>query len=165
MDLAAFRAHLQMTAPPAPESRLREFETSLGCALPDDYRAFLAATNGGYCGGSLWFHGPTPDGSPADAGVHHVGGFRKENYLSLTTARALYGPRIPRELLWIMDDPLGNAICLGLTGRHRGRVYFWDHECEPDPDAWDGSADTAGNVTLLADSFTDFVAGLRASDA
>jgi hypothetical protein len=60
-----------------------------------------------------------------------------------------------------MDDPFGNAICLGVSGKHRGKVYFWDHEHEPDEEDWDGRVETAGNVKLLAASFTDFVAGSR----
>jgi hypothetical protein len=51
-----------------------------------------------------------------------------------------------------------------IPGEHRGRVYFWDHENEPDLDEWDGAVETAGNVRLLANSFTDFVAGLRGLD-
>jgi hypothetical protein len=64
-----------------------------------------------------------------------------------------------------MDDPFGNAICLGIRGEHRGRVYFWDHEREPDADEWNGEVQTAGNLQLLADSFTDFVAGLADQSA
>ena len=60
-----------------------------------------------------------------------------------------------------MDDPFGNAICLGIAGEYRGRIYFWDHEMEPDPGEWDGAVETAGNVQLLANSFGEFVAGLR----
>jgi len=60
-----------------------------------------------------------------------------------------------------MDDPFGNAICLGIAEKYRGRVYFWDHENEPDEELWDGEVDTAGNITLIANSFTDFVAGLQ----
>lgn len=59
-----------------------------------------------------------------------------------------------------MDDPFGNAICLRVNGDHWGSVYFWDHENEPDED-WDGSVETAGNVQLLANSFSEFVNGLR----
>ena len=80
---------------------------------------------------------------------------------SLAWARACYAGRIPVDLLWIMGDPFGNAICLGVGGTHRGRIYFWDHEMEPDPDSWDGQVDTAGNVSLIAGSFAEFVAGLR----
>jgi len=59
-----------------------------------------------------------------------------------------------------MDDPGGNAICLGIRGEHSGRIYFWDHENEPD-DEWDGSVEQAENLELLAETFADFVAGLR----
>lgn len=62
-----------------------------------------------------------------------------------------------------MDDPFGNAICLGLSDSHRGYVFFWDHEAEPGTETWDGRVDTAGNITLLALSFTEFIAGLRES--
>jgi hypothetical protein len=56
--------------------------------------------------------------------------------------------------------PGGNAICLGLTGDYRCRVFFWVHDEQPDPEEWDGEVETAGNVRLLANSFTDFVAGI-----
>jgi hypothetical protein len=116
-------------------------------------------------GGTVWFRGSMADGESAEAVIHCIGGFRDEDHFSLEWARECYQNddelRIPHELLWVMDDPGGNAFCLGVSGRYRGRVYFWDHEEEPDPDDWDGSVETAGNLTLLANSFTDFVAGLQ----
>jgi hypothetical protein len=167
MTIDEFVAEIEEKLPPAPVDALGAFEADIGQRLPDDYRRFLVMCNGGYVGGRLWFTGPNPEGRDTDAGVHHIGGFRQENYFSLASARDCYqgsDQRIPKALLWIMDDPFGNAICLGLTGKHRGRVYFWDHECEPDPDDWDGQVETAGNILLLANSFTDFVAGLRQPD-
>ena len=151
--------------PPAPEGRLRRFEAELGATFPADYRQFLVACNGGYLGGSLWFTRPGLTGRHAHVGIDHVGGFRDESHFSLESRRACYQDpdevRIPLDLVWIMDDPFGNAFCLGVRGSYRGRVYFWDHEEEPDPDEWDGSAEGAGNLLLLADSFEEFVAGLR----
>ena len=145
---------------PAPASKLLAFEHALGCRLPEDYRAFLIACNGGFVGGSLWFTGPTPTGDRADAGVHHIGGFREEPHFSLEWARDCYAGRIPDDLLWVMDDPFGNAICLGVHGEHQGKVFFWDHENEPDEE-WEGSVEGAGNLQLLANSFAEFVAGLH----
>lgn len=162
MSIDEFLQAVRNKQPPAPTEQLLALEHSLGVALPDDYRRFLIGCNGGHVGGRLWFRGPTPDGESADAGVHHIGGFRSESYFSLTQTRKTYGPRIPPTLLWIADDPFGNAICLGLREPHRGHVFFWDHEHEPDPEAWDGRLETAGNLQLLALSFTDFVSGLRA---
>ncbi len=161
MSIDEFVQVIRSKLPPALSTELLAFERSAGASLPDDYRRFLFACNGGFVGGQLWFEGPTPDGRSADAGVHHIGGFRSESYLSLTGARDTYGARIPQPLMWIMDDPFGNAICLGLSGPQRGHVFFWDHEAEPDPETWDGRLETAGNLQLLALSFTDFVAGLR----
>lgn len=91
---------------------------------------------------------------------HHVGGFREEWHFSLPQSRACDAGRIPAALVWVMNDPFGNAICLGLSGPHRGRVYFWDHENEPDDDG-DGAVESAGHLQRLANSFTGFVAGLR----
>jgi hypothetical protein len=146
--------------PPAPLTDLSAFERSIGQPLPDDYRQFLVACNGGYVGGSLWFMGPTPGGGTAEAGVHHIGGFREESYFSLPENRKCYDGRIPDALVWVMDDPFGNAICVGLREPYLGQVFFWDHENEPDEE-WDGSVESAGNLQLLANSFTDFVTGLR----
>ena len=149
--------------PPAPREKVLHFERVIGAPLPDDYREFLIRCNGGFLGGSVCFAGPTPDGQPGDACINHVGGFRQEAHFSLGYLRSIYQEgedRIPEELIWIMDDPFGNAICLGVKGEHRGRVYFWDHENEPDPEQWDGRVETSGNIELLANTFTDFVAGL-----
>jgi hypothetical protein len=156
-------------APTTPEQRsvfgvaLATFEATLGHTLPADYRDFLSQCNGGYVGGALWFKGPTPEGKPADAGVHHVGGFRAEWHFSLPEHRTCYDGRIPAELVWVMDDPFGNAICVGLSGTRRGAVFFWDHENEPQ-DGWDGTFETAGNIQLLANTFAEFVEGLGANE-
>lgn len=159
MTVDEFLTVIEDKQPPAPASALATFERTVGHTLPDDYRRFLVACNGGYVGGSFWFKGPTPEGKVADAGVHHVGGFREEWHFSLPEHRQCYDGRIPTALVWIMDDPFGNAICIGVDGPYRGLIYFWDHEKEPDED-WDGKVDSAGNLQLIANSFTDFVAGL-----
>jgi hypothetical protein len=168
MTIEEFVAAVNKRQPPAPEQRIRGFEARIGASLPDDYRQFLAACNGGSVGGAFWYKGPTPDGRHAEAGVHHIGGLRDESHFSLEWKRAIYQEktevRIPLDLLWIMGDPFGNAICLGIRAEHRGRVYFWDHEAEPDSAKWDGSVAAAPNITLLANGFTEFVAGLRPLD-
>ena len=102
------------------------------------------------------------------AAVHHVGGFREDYASSLEARRVRYHtgdpPPIPRDLIWVMDDPTGNPICLGIAGAHRGRVYFCEHERGPDPDTWDRRVESAGCFTRLADSFAEFVAGLYPGD-
>ena len=95
----------------------------------------------------------SPGGASAVAGVDHIGGFRTESYFSLTRRLDRYKGRIPRELLWIMDDPCGNAICVGIIGSYRGRVYFWDHEQEEDEPS-------LRNISEIAETFAGFVNAL-----
>jgi hypothetical protein len=148
--------------PPPSPAEVEAFEAEIGTTLPDDYRRFLLRSNGGRLD---WFRfdGPTPEGKAWPVVISEVGGLREEADLSLRAARRCYQGgelQIPRPLLWVMGDPGGNGICLGLTGPYRGRVYFWVHDEQPAPEEWDGEVETAGNVVLLADSFTDFVAGV-----
>jgi hypothetical protein len=165
MQVAEFLDQIEDKAPPTPWAEVARLEQLLGSQLPSAYRDFLLACNGGFVGGALWFNGPTPEGKPADAGVHHIGGFRTEkSYFSLEDSASVYEGRIPRDLMWIMDDPFSNAICLGFTGEHHGKVFFWDHEQEPDSASWDGGLETAGNVSLLANNFIDFVTGLQPNE-
>lgn len=159
MTIDEFLAVIDDTQPPAPEQELGAFEQAIGQRLPEDYRAFLVNCNGGYVGGRYWYVGRNPAGQEVEAGVHHLGGFRSEYPFSLTQRRRVYTGRIPDALIWIHDDPFGNAICLGVADGYRGRVYFWDHESEPDED-WDGSVESAGNLTLIANTFTAYVAGM-----
>jgi hypothetical protein len=164
MTLDEFLAVIDDKLPPAPLNALEQFESQIGRRLPEDYREFLVRCNGGYAAGAVVFQGPTPEGNTADACPNHIGGFREESHFSIEAAHENYQAdevRIPKALLWIMDDPFGNAICIGLTGPHRGRIYFWDHENEPDPEGWDGEVETSGNIDLMANSFTAFVAGLQ----
>lgn len=159
MTIDELIAQFEEKAPPAPADKLARFEADIGHALPEDYRYFLANCDGGYAASGLWYRGRNPEGLEVDAGVHCIGGLRSESGFSLPDMRRVYSERIPDALIWIHDDPFGNAICLGVVGEHCGRVYFWDHELEPGED-WDGSVESAGNLTLLANSFTEYVAGL-----
>jgi anti-sigma B factor antagonist len=96
--------------------------------------------------------------------IMSINGVRTGHNYSLSYRRRFMGDRIPKSLICIMNDPSGNLICLGVTGRDRGRVYFWDHEGEPDEDSWDGEVESAGNIKLIAGSFTEFLTGLRKSE-
>jgi hypothetical protein len=152
---------------PPSQGQVEAFEAEIGTTLPDEYRWFLLRCNGGKVD---WyrFERLTPEGKSWTAVLSDVGGLRKEPHLSLRFAHHCYQGhqiQIPRTLLWIMGGPGGNAVCIGLTGKYRGRVYFWIHDEQPDPQEWDGEVETAGNVILLANSFTDFVSGIIPRDS
>lgn len=164
MTLDEFRAYLAKPGTPLSEGEIAAFEKEIGNGLPHDYRAFLQTVNGGWVGGALLISGSTANGEPIDTYLHHIGGLRAEPHMDLRNQRATYQDwlaRIPRDLIWIMDDSGGNAICLGVAGDARGKVYFWDHELEPDLDETDGTIEGMGNITLIAHSFETFFAGLQ----
>jgi anti-sigma B factor antagonist len=155
MTADEIQALIENTVPPPTEEQVQAFESEIGTSLPQDYRAFLAHCNGGW----------------ADMKIQHdavyimsINGLRKGHEYSLSYCRRFIGNRIPKSLIWIMNDPGGNLICLGVTGRDRGHVYFWDHEGEPDEDSWDGEVESAGNIELIPGSFAEFLAGLRKSE-
>ncbi len=164
MTLDEFRAYLAKPGTPLPEAEIVAFEKEIGTSLPQEYRAFLQAVNGGWVGGALLITGTTSDGEPIDSDLHHIGGLRAEPDMDLRNQRATYQDwlaRIPRDLIWIMDDSTGNAICLGIAGEARGKVYFWDHELEPDLDETDGTIEGMGNISLIAHTFATFLSGLQ----
>ena len=160
MDIDEFVALTEERGRRPSERSIKSFEKKIAATLPDDYRAFLERCNGGCVGGSIWYG--DIHGAGLSVGVHHVGGLRRIEEISLEANRKFYQLEnrwIPADLLWVLDDPFGNATCVGIRGPHRGKVYFWDHERIPDEDVWNGQVETAGNVTLLAPSFSAFLKG------
>lgn len=140
---------------PATPERVAAFEDRIGHALPDDYRRFLLTDNGGQPERPVFAVPPDHwDVLRYLPGLHDGPYYHNLEY-PLRTYRD--EGRMPPELIPIGSDPFGNWICLGVAGEPRGRVYFWEHEAEADedePPTWD-------NLRRLADSFTEFVAGLR----
>jgi hypothetical protein len=96
----------------------------------------------------------TNKGRHEDSTVHWFLSLYDGEYSNLERRIRSLNERIPPDTLPIANDSFGNAILLGLHGDRRGKVYFWDHEEEPDnqPD-W-------SNVSLVADSFDAFMRGL-----
>ena len=48
----------------------------------------------------------------------------------------------------------GNQICLGISGKYRGKIYFWIHDMESDEEM--------DNMFFLAHSFDEFFGDLYA---
>lgn len=161
MQVEEFVGLVEDRGTPLPEEVVRAFEAGIGARLPIGYRRFLMACNGGHLGGSVTF-----SAGGIESGIHHIYGLRKEPLLHFQRLRETYQTwpeiRVSLDLLPIMDDSFGNKICLGLRKPHWEAIFFWDHEIEDSlEDGWDGSIEQAGNLTLLAPSFLDFVALLE----
>lgn len=121
--------------------RLADFETSLGTRLPDDYRRYLLAHNGGVPTPNS-FRLPDGGGSSVSSmyGLHDG-----PDHTRLDLVRGDYADRIPVWLLPIGNDPGGNELCIDLSEPGRGRIFFWDHE--------------TGELQIVAESFAAFIEG------
>ena len=121
---------------------LAALEKRLGKPLPEEYRDFLLANNGG-C--------PTPN-EFAESSVRTFLSVGAEYPMDdLETMADDYSDRIPADTLPIGKDELGNLILLAVSGGQRGAVYFWDHELEDSPDG----------LSQVGDSLTSFLSNLR----
>jgi hypothetical protein len=142
---------------PLSSQRIADIEKRLGVNLPSDYRAFMLEHNGGVPHPADFTFadeiGPYTDGSV----VEFYSIQEDEAERGLLTAYRMFcsgDPRMPRDVIPIASELVGNQICLCVTGQRAGYVYFWDHEneCEGEP--------TYDNMHLLARSFTEFLARL-----
>lgn len=140
---------------PTDESRVIALETRLGTRLPEEYRQFILDFNGGR---------PSPDCFELALRAGPYTGSVVDYFLSVDVADEMnidnvlgwLRGRKPRALLPIASDPGANYVMLGIEGDVRGKVYFWNHEWEPQNEQeW-------SNIDLIADSFDAFMSGLKA---
>lgn len=135
--------------------RLEQFESLVGQTLPDGFRAYLLAHNGGMPGGvNLWLPGESePSAEILHAyGLHHgPEAFQLEKQLDWHRQHMMKG------LIPFASDGGGNQFCIGTTGKHCGKVFLWDHETEDCPIHW-------RNFEAVANSFAKFLTFLRPTE-
>jgi hypothetical protein len=144
---------LTIHTPPVDEPRVLALESRFGSRLPEDYREFLLAFNGGKPVPAC-FQFTSKSGRTSDSVVNWFLSLSHEEMLNIEAVLGWLDSRIPPDVVPIAIDPFGNFILLGLRGDVRGKVYFWDHDREPErqPD-W-------SNIDLIADSFDGFLRAL-----
>lgn len=140
---------------PLDDGFLRAIEKFLGFKFPKDYRTFLLCFNGGETEEKIFFFkNDIEDGSILD----RLFGIVDEDYENLLLYIKKYKDRIPENCIPIAGDPGGNLVLLSIKMADRGKIYFWDHHRE----APDGETPDYSNLTLIADSFQEFLDGLKA---
>jgi hypothetical protein len=125
---------------------LIEFERKLGTPLPDAYREYLLAFNGGK------FEKDVISISEAEGEttVHHMFGLHSgPRYAQLRNKRTISGSLF----LAICDDSFGNQFLIKLTGGQAGTIHFLDHEVEPEE-----------GLTGVASDFNEFVAKMKSEE-
>lgn len=137
---------------PVSEETLTAHEAQWGYTLPADYRLFLRTYNGGEPEPSIFKFKDKSGGSNLRALLGINGSKHDDTQDYMRT----YTDRLPTRFHPIGYDSGGNVICISVAGDDRGKIYFWDHELEADPDE-DMHPDTTENITLISDSFTDLI--------
>lgn len=141
---------MKITKPhrPTTPERLAAFEAQIGFRLPDQYRDFLLAHNGGghpkpsiyefdqdgFANGSdvNWFYGIEAD-YPYDL-------------VAIWKMDTIPPPYLPENLFAIGSDSGANSICIVVQGDNRGQIYFYDKNMN--------------STHWLADSFSEFIDNL-----
>jgi hypothetical protein len=131
--------------------KIEALEKKVGGQLPNDYKAFLLNPKTyPLIGRVLDFVGV--DKKRESTSIPRFLGVGDDpiDNLEMTYSYYVAAGRIPRDTVPIAEDIAGNLICIGVFGRSKGNVFFWDHEFENDREGYD-------NLAIVARSFTQFV--------
>jgi hypothetical protein len=132
--------------PPAIPHRISAYEQALGKLLPDDYRRFLEASNGGWAPSPSVFHYNMWDAQNVASVVINFWG------LGENLDQPVLRQGLREGYIEIGMDPVGNPLLLSLRESDFGHVYFWETD-------WDFQlpGEEHPSVAHLANSFTEFL--------
>lgn len=144
------------------EEHITSFERAHNLTLPNMYRDFLLAYNGGFVEPNHFrMVGPVsePD-QMQNEGIAKIDWFLTMGDSELgSLAQYIQShrtiARIPPELLPIGLDGEGSLLCMGIE---HGDIYFWDYALEYPP----GMAPGLQNVYFIAPNLLNFLDGLFA---
>lgn len=132
------------------------FEAFVDGNFPKEYKDFLLEHNGGYPVPNYFNIPSIKDSSIVDC-LYHL--HSRDSTNCLTRKYKVFRDRMPPEIIPIGSDPGGNQICMAITGKHYGTIYFWDHECEADEEK-----PSYSNVHIVASRFSEFLSSLEKSE-
>ena len=155
--------HPRTSKPPARDEELVQLEAALGEPIPSQLRSLLMTANG------AWIPDVAiPTESCPEVPGGGIGGEQFHSTAEIIETRGVYSGRVSADLLAFGNDDFGNALCIGLHGLRRDKIYIWDHE----DDVAGGLAmgmdvDPEGvhqNEYFVADSLTEFIFLYRDTD-
>lgn len=125
------------------------FENENNIKLTEKYVNFLLKSNGGKVKPNVFMI--SNEQGPSVLNVFYGIG---DMYDNLTDFIEIMDERLPKGFIPIGDDPSGNVICLGTKEPYYDKIYFWDHEQEPE------DSDDMRNIYFLANSIDEFLDNL-----
>ncbi len=128
---------------------IEQFEVKSGVKLTEKYKRFLLKWNGGYPELSI-FNISDELGKSVLNVFNGIG----DMYDNLEKVIDIYEFRLAKGFIPIADDPAGNVICLGTEEPYYDKIYFWDHEQEPE------DPDDMSNMYFLANDIDEFLDNL-----
>ncbi len=156
------------------EEEFTTIETLYGRRFPEDFREFALS-----CGGSRfsqWIafrmvEAPIykPNQLVDHLSIFYGGGDDKHVSFKGAIDKYVKPRRVPVYFLPIGDIFDGDQVFISTSQSMGGRVYFWDHENESDPDSPE-MRDCFGvqvprNMSLIAHSFTDFILSMYVDES
>ena len=132
---------------------IQSIENWFNFKLPYIFKKYLVEVNGGIAKKNIFLFPNSSDG----AITHHWYGIRSDKYFSFLISIKDSGYRYPKKFVAFCDDTSGNKILLSTSGSDYGKIYYWDHELEAD----EGEKPDYSNLTLIADSFDEFLSMLK----
>lgn len=144
---------IERLSAPATEAMIDAFAERNEVDLPEDYRRFLIAYNGG-----------RPKSNRCEVSIVNEAiivdllfGLTESRGCDIETFNAEYRDQLAPGFTIVGSDPGGAFFILGTTPPNVG-VFFWDHQ-----HFFDKSSDENGNTYLIAESFTEWIESLRDS--
>lgn len=132
------------------EVAIKRFEKTYNLTLPREYKQFMLANNGGK---PIARRFVTKDGKQTSS-LMLLYPISQEESPNMSMIYEEINERIPGDLLVIGEDPIDNKICLSLSGKDKGAVYYWSLDME------DSEEPSYEHFSLVADRFSEFMSNL-----
>lgn len=133
--------------------QIKRFEIEYNVKLTKLYKRFLLKWNGGKVAPNLFMISGEQGRSVLNV-FYGIG----DMYDNLADFIDIMDGRLPAGFIPIGDDPAGNAICLGTKEPYYEKIYFWEHEQEPE------NPDDMSNMYFLANNIDEFLNSLYGED-
>ncbi|MFC1458999.1 SMI1/KNR4 family protein [Microvirga arabica] len=137
-----------------PSHDIRIWEKTNGMRLPDGYRRFMLAFNGGCVYPRLFFYAVPLEYYPSTEPVTFVDLFYSWSDVRKYSRGDVYGRGNPPDMLFIGSTPGGLQILMSLRAEEFGQIFCWVHNTN----IW--GTDGNDHIWYQASSFENFLKSL-----